>query len=191
MCKVSCSFWTSCWDPFLPQEWETFFWQYSLQHCSMSWDWIPLRHHSESPRMNQRTSVHGLGSQKQEKGWHRTTVAAIWGSPSTWVIIKVTVWGLSGVSTPTLVGRKRGKSWWTKARTAPGTLWSLVQFEFSFYTLKSQGELGKQARFYRSIRDCRQGVRGNDPLFLLFFQVILLQIASKVVLGRHSVQTVL
>lgn len=44
--------------------------------------------------------------------------------------------------------------------------------------------MSKQVRFYRNLRGCQQAVQGNDPLFQLFPQVVLFQVAGKVMLGK-------
>lgn len=67
---------------------------------------------------------------------------------------------------------------------APEKLWPWVQFVFSFYTLKSQDGVRKKARFYRRVHGSQQVVKGSGPLFQLFLQIILPQVASEVIFGK-------
>lgn len=70
----------------------------------------------------------------------------------------------------------------TNAQMAPRRLCSQVQSIVSFYTLKPQGEVDKQVRFYRHICSSQQVVKGNDSLFQL-----LLQVASEIMLGKQVI----
>lgn len=75
---------------------------------------------------------------------------------------------------------------------APERLQCSVQFVFLFYALKPQiGWASKRARFYSSLHDSQQVVKGNDLLFQLFLLVILFQTASEVMLGKKAVRAVL
>ena len=93
------------------------------------------------------------------------------------------IWG--GLGTPTQI-RVEEKSCHqeNEARTIAERLQSQVHFVFSFYTLKSQGDMDKQSRIYRAICGSQQVVNGKDPLFQLFLEVIVLQVASEVMLGK-------
>lgn len=50
--------------------------------------------------------------------------------------------------------------------------------------------MGKQMKFYRILCGSRQVVKGNNPFFQLFLQVILTQGASEVTLGKQVAQAV-
>lgn len=55
------------------------------------------------------------------------------------------------------------------------------------YTLKLQGEVDKQARFYRNVLSL-QVVKVNDPPFHLFPQGHCVQAASDTVVGKQAAQ---
>lgn len=70
-----------------------------------------------------------------------------------------------------------------KDRTVPERLHYQVQFIFLLYSLKPQGGPGKQERLYRSLSGDQQAVKGKDPSFQPFLQVILFQVAGEVMLA--------
>lgn len=66
-----------------------------------------------------------------------------------------------------------------KDRTVPERLHYQVQLVFSLYSLKPQGGPG-------SVSGDQQAVKGNDPSFQPFIQVILFQVASGVMLDNRQ-----
>lgn len=186
MCKVSGSFWISCRDPFQGRN----------------------GRHSSDGVLYSTAACHGLGYPGgiqespedfySESGYpdagkwlprgcccHHLSFASIR------LIIKGTVWVSFWNKHSHTSGKEERRVTVDQGQDSSWNTLILGPVQILILYFKSTRWDRQASQILRSIRDSQQGVKGDDPLFLLFFQVILLQVARVVVLGRYSVQTVL